>query len=307
MPYRIWQSFLAAALRDQPARAVAGPAHVGRRETADLKTLKTGFKARPGTVYPGPQQGDLVDRSKATGSWRQRADRLDRALDKYAGTAGEFSVAVADRKTGRGYAYHGNRRQETASIVKVELLAALLLKTQDRGRGLTKAEQARVTKMIRASDNDAATKVYNAVGGAAGLRKAGKRLGLKSTDPAASWGFTRTTADDQLRMLAALTDPNSPLNEPSRKLALHLMGSVNADQNWGVSAASFAGERVLLKNGWTSRSTDQGRWIVNSIGRITDDDTDVDVAVLSQGHGDKQPGVKVVEQVTALTRSYLGW
>ncbi|MFI7541377.1 transglycosylase domain-containing protein [Actinoplanes sp. NPDC049599] len=307
MPYRIWQSFLAAALRDQPTRAVAGPAHVGRRETADLKTLAPGFKGSPATVYPGPQQGDLVDLALATGSWSQRTDRLDRALDKYAGAAGEFSVAVVDRKTGRRYAYHGGREQETASIVKVELLAALLLKAQDQGRGLSSSERARVTKMIRASDNTAATKVYAAVGGTAGLREAGERLGLTSTDPATSWGFTRTTADDQLRLVAALTDPQSPLTEPSRDLALQLMSSVNADQNWGVSAAAFAGERVSLKNGWTSRSAEQGRWIVNSIGRISDDDTDTAVAVLSHGHGDKQRGVDVVEQVTALTRSYLGW
>jgi membrane peptidoglycan carboxypeptidase len=304
MPYRIWQSFLAAALRDQPARAVAGPAHVGRRETADLRTLAPGFKGSPATVYPGPQKGDLVDRSKATGSWAQRVNRLDRALDKY---AGDFSVAVADRRTGRRYAYRGGRKQETASIVKVELLAALLLKAQDQGRDLTKAEKARVTKMIRASDNRAATKVYAAVGGAAGLRQAGERLGLTSTDPAPSWGFTRTTAKDQLRMLAALTDPQSPLSEPSRELALQLMSSVNADQNWGVGAAAFDGERTTLKNGWSSRSTEQGRWIVNSVGRISDDDTDTIVAVLSHGHGDKQRGVDTVEQVTALTRSYLGW
>jgi hypothetical protein len=85
------------------------------------------------------------------------------------------------------------------------------------------------------------------------------------------------------------------------------MSSVNADQNWGVSAAAFGGERISLKNGWSSRSTEQGRWIVNSVGRISDDDTDTAVAVLSHGHGDKQRGIDVVEHVTALTRSYLGW
>jgi beta-lactamase class A len=233
--------------------------------------------------------------------------RLDRALDRVAATVPEFSVTVADRKTGHRYAYHGGRKQETASIVKVELLAALLLRAQDRGRGLSKAEKARVTKMIRASDNQAATKVYDAVGGSTGLRAAGERLGLTSTDPAGSWGFTQTTANDQIRLLKALTDPQSPLTASSRELALGLMSSVNADQNWGISAAAFQGERVSVKNGWSSRSTEQGRWIVNSIGLIKDDDTDTAVAVLSHGHGDKQRGVDVVEQVTALTRSYLGW
>jgi membrane peptidoglycan carboxypeptidase len=303
MPYGIWQSFLAAALRDQPTRPVAAPSYVGRRDTTDLKTLGSLIKVRPGQIYEGPQKGDLVDRSKAKGSWRQRVDRLDRALDKYAATVPEFSVALSDRKTGHRYAYHGGRQLETASIVKVELLAALLLE----GRPLTRAEKSRVTKMIRASDNAAATKVYAAIGGAAGLRATGDRLGLTGTDPAENWGLTRTTAKDQVKVVAALTDPQSPLDENSRELALQLMSSVNADQSWGISAAAFEGEDTYLKNGWLSRSADQGRWIINSVGRISDGDTDTAVAVLSHGHGDKQRGIDVVEHVSALTRSYLGW
>ncbi|RSM46572.1 glycosyl transferase [Actinoplanes sp. ATCC 53533] len=308
MPYRIWQSFLAAALSDRPAPAKTPPSQVvGRRETADLKTLVGGFKTPAGMIYLGPQKGDKVDKSKATGSWQQRVTRLTNALDKYAASVPKFSVALEDRKTGRRYAYHGGQQQETASIIKVELLAALLLRAQDRGRALTAAEQARVTKMIKASDNDAATEVYNSVGGAAGLRVAGQRLGLTDTDPAKSWGLTRTTASDQVRMLVALTDPGSPLNEGSRELMLQLMSSVNADQNWGVSAAAFEGDQTSLKNGWVYRSAEDGRWIINSIGRITGTNTDTTVAVLSRGHGDKQRGIDVVEQVTALTRSYLGW
>jgi membrane peptidoglycan carboxypeptidase len=310
MPYRIWQSFLAAALSDQPAPEKALSPQVGRRETADLKTLGAlgaAIKSRPGMVYPGPQKGDQVDKSKATGSWQQRVTRLTAELDKYAASVPEFSVALQDRKTGRRYDYHGGRQQETASIIKVELLAALLLKAQDRGRRLTAAEQARATKMIKASDNDAATQVYDAVGGAAGLREAGQRLGLTDTDPAKSWGLTRTTASDQVRMLAALSDPSSPLDAKSRELMLQLMSSVNADQNWGISVAAFEGDQTSLKNGWVYRSAKGGRWIINSMGRITGTSTDTTVAVLSRGHGDKQRGIDVVEHVTALTRSYLGW
>ena len=307
MPYRIWQDFLAAALRDQPSPPAAVPAPVGRRETTDLKTLGTFPKVAPGTIYLGPQKGDKVDRSKATGSWQQRVSRLDRALDKYAATVPEFSVALLDRRTGRRYSYHGSRRQETASIVKAELLAALLLQAQDRGRGLTATERGRAEKMIKASDNKTATRVYDAIGGPSGLRAAGSRLGLTSTEPAGSWGLTRTTASDQVRMLDALADPQGPLQPKSRELVQQLMGSVNADQNWGISGAAFEGERTTLKNGWVSRTDDEGRWIVNSIGRITGGKTDTAVAVLSEGHRDKQPGIEVVEQVTALTRSYLGW
>ena len=161
--------------------------------------------------------------------------------------------------------------------------------------------------MIVASDNDTAKRVYADVGGAAGLRAAGRRLGLGDTDPAASSGLSRTTTKDQIRMLRALTDPGSPLTAESRAYVLRLMSSVNADQNWGVSAASLDGEQTALKNGWLARPADDHRWIVNSVGRITGTRTDVSVAVLSDGHAGRQRGIAVVEHVAALTRSHLGW
>jgi membrane peptidoglycan carboxypeptidase len=307
MPYAIWRSFLTGALRGQPSAALPPASAVGRQEATDLKTLTARTKTAPGVVFPGPRRGDQVDRSKATGPWPQRVTRLTQALDRYAGRGLDFSVAVVDRRTGRKYDYHGDRRYEAASVIKVELLAALLLRTQDENRALTGGERTRVTRMIVASDNDAAKQVYAGIGGPAALRAACRRLGLDDTIPTASFGQSLTTAKDQTRMLGALTAAGSPLNSSSKELIRHLMSSVNADQRWGVSAASFEGERTELKNGWLSRSTENGRWIVNSTGRIAGDKTDVSVSVLSHGHHDQPEGVAFVERIAALTRSYLGW
>ncbi|AGZ41353.1 transglycosylase domain-containing protein [Actinoplanes friuliensis] len=306
MPYEIWRKFLAGALRGR-SPALAPAAEVGRPESADLRTLGPDAKRAPGVVYPGPQKGDLVDKSKATGSWQERVARLTAELELYATKVPDFSVAVTDRRTGRRFDFRGDRRYEAASVVKVELLAALLLQAQVQGRQLTAKERTRAEKMIKASDNDAAVKMYAAVGGADGLRLACHELGLDDTDADESFGLTRTTAKDQNRMIAALTAADSPLKESSRDYILQLMASVNADQSWGVSATAFSGERTSLKNGWLSRSTEQGRWIVNSTGRISGDKTDTAVTVLSHGHPTQADGIKVVEQVAALTRSYLGW
>ncbi|GAB2627071.1 hypothetical protein GCM10027087_82660 [Paractinoplanes abujensis] len=307
MPYRIWRAFMAGAMRGRTGEALPRPARIGRVGKGDLASLGPDVPRGKALVFPGPQRGDLVDRSKATGSWAERVERLTGALGKYAESAPDFSVAVVDRRSGRSYDYRGDRRFETASIVKAELLAALLLRAQDEGRELTADERARVRKMIVASDNDAAARVYDDLGGATGLRQAGERLGLRATDPARQVGLSHTTAIDQTRLIGALTASQSPLNRASRELILSLMSSVNADQNWGISAASFSGEQVALKNGWLSRSAEQGRWIVNSIGRISDEDTDVSVVVLSHGHANQADGVAEVERIAALTRSYLGW
>ncbi|MGA5300310.1 transglycosylase domain-containing protein [Nucisporomicrobium flavum] len=307
IPYRIWRSFMADALHDQPARPLADPRMVGTPETVDLKRLPPTVKAYPGYVFPGPQRGDQVDRSKAKGSWAERTDRLTSVLDRYAATVPEFTVSVVDHRTGHRYDYHGDTPLEAASVIKVELLAALLLKAQGANRGLTGAEKSRVAKMIKASDNDAAKKVYQAIGGPGALRDACERLGLHDTEPASSFGLTRTTAKDQTRMVGALIDVDSPLTAKSQKAILSLMSSVNADQTWGVSAAQLAGERTALKNGWLARSTEDNRWIINSTGRITGDKTDVSVSVMSHGHQGQKSGIEVVEHVAALTRSYLGW
>ncbi|GLW31717.1 transglycosylase domain-containing protein [Actinoplanes regularis] len=307
MPYDIFRNFLSGALKGRPAAALPRAAEVGQPQKGDLETLGGDVAMVPGKVFPGPQKGDLVDKSLAKGGWNERVSRLTSALDEYANTAGDFSVSLVDNKTGHRYDYHGDREFETASVVKVELLAALLLQAQDTGRTLTSAEQQRARKMIVASDNDAAVQIYDAIGGVNGLRAALQRLGLDDTDPDANFGLTTTTAKDQTRMVTALTATGSPLNSASRELILQLMSSVNADQTWGVSAASFAGEQTAQKNGWLSRSTEQGRWIVNTTGRVSGEKTDVALSVLSHGHKDQQAGIEVVEQIAALTRSYLGW
>ncbi|MFI1993588.1 transglycosylase domain-containing protein [Actinoplanes sp. NPDC020271] len=308
MPYTIFRDFLAAAFAGRQPTAILPPANVGGLSKGDLETLGADIKmAVPGRVFPGPQKGDQVDRSLAKGSWAERTDRLTGVLTKLADGGPDFAVSLVDRKSGRRYAFRGDRPFESASVVKVELLAALLLRAQDTGHGLTAAEKERARKMIVASDNDAASQIYSAIGGPDALRQALDRLGLKDTEPAANFGLTTTTAEDQTRMVGRLTATDSPLTQASRDQILSLMSSVNADQAWGISAATFSGEQTAQKNGWLARSTENNRWIINSTGRVSSDKVDVALSVLSHGHGGQQEGIRAVENVAALTRSYLGW
>ena len=105
----------------------------------------------------------------------------------------DVSVAVLDTESGAGAAY-GDEAYDTASIVKVDILAALLLLAQDEGRQLNGAEQAYAEAMIRRSDNTSATELLKVIGGEEGLDAANGRLGLTATRAAHAWGLTRTTA-----------------------------------------------------------------------------------------------------------------
>lgn len=211
------------------------------------------------------------------------------------GTAA-VSVAVLDSGSGARAVYGGaDATYDTASIVKVDILAALLLRTQDKGREPTAGERAHAVAMIERSDNDAATALLAAVGGAAGLDAANERFGLTATTAAKAWGLTRTTAADQLTLLEAVfgTDADAELSAESRAYVRGLMARVEADQQWGVSAA---GSAWALKNGWMPR-TATGLWNINSIGQVTADGRSYLVAVLSGGQRTKETGVALVEAV----------
>ncbi|MFF7279956.1 serine hydrolase [Streptomyces griseorubiginosus] len=206
----------------------------------------------------------------------------------------KVSVAVLDVESGDSAVY-GEGAFDTASIVKVDILAALLLQHQDEGTALTAREKAYATTMIENSDNASASALWDTIGKAAGLDAANKRLGLTGTEggDGALWGLTQTTAADQLTLLQQVFGDDSELSESSRSYLQGLMGRIEADQRWGVSAAAD-GSGSALKNGWLPRST-TGLWDINSIGRVTVGGHPFLVAVLSNGNSTQAKGISLVE------------
>ncbi|MER6226273.1 serine hydrolase [Streptomyces sp. 900105755] len=232
-----------------------------------------------------PVTEPVVDRDALLGS----------ALGKVTVPSGaKVSAAVLDLGSGDS-AVHGDSAFDTASIVKVDILATLLLQAQDAGRHLTATEKAYATKMIENSDNTSASQLWDVIGKAAGLDAANKRFGLTSTEggDGALWGLTQTTAADQLTLLQQVFGDDSKLSEASQAYIQGLMKTVESDQRWGVSAAAD-GSQYALKNGWLARST-TGLWDVNSIGRVTVGGTDYLVAVLSKGTVSQAKGISLVE------------
>lgn len=214
----------------------------------------------------------------------------------------EVSVAVLDIESGDSATY-GDGGFDTASIVKVDILATLLLQAQDEKRGLTAQEKRYATAMIEVSDNASASALWTAIGKAAGLAAANKRFGLTDTEGGTGmlWGLTQTTAADQLTLLRQVFAENgeaSQLSEANRTYLQGLMGSIAVDQDWGVSAAAdggTSGARFALKNGWLPR-TATGLWDINSIGRVTAaDGREFLVAVVSNGNTTKAKGISLVE------------
>ncbi|MFD9431798.1 serine hydrolase [Streptomyces sp. NPDC060002] len=214
------------------------------------------------------------------------------------------SAAVLDLDSGDNATY-GENAFDTASIVKVDILATLLLQAQDADRHLTAAEKTYAAAMIENSDNDSASALWRIIGKAEGLDAANERFGLTATAGGDDmlWGLTQTTAADQLILLQQVFGDDSELSEASRTYLRGLMGQIAVDQRWGVSAAAD-GSSWALKNGWLARST-TGLWDINSIGRVTVDGHDCLVAVLSNGNATQTAGISLVEQVAQAAVSTL--
>ncbi|KUL39980.1 serine hydrolase [Actinoplanes awajinensis] len=256
--------------------------------------------ASPTPTGPSPEELAKAERAK-------REKQLTAALKKLTATSPEFSVAVQDKTTGETFAYRGDEHYDTASIVKAQILACMLLKDQDADRAPTSGEMALATPMIQLSDNNATTALFQRLGGRTAVGGCNKRLGLSDTVVNSSWGLTKTTVDDQIKLLSEFVDTKGPLDADSRKAAFKLMNTVNQAQDWGVPAVAKADETFTVKNGWDTRSADGGLWAVNTIGRVTskDDDVDVSVAVLSHNNQSMEGGIALVEKVAKLTRQYL--
>ncbi|SIR74239.1 serine hydrolase [Micromonospora avicenniae] len=214
---------------------------------------------------------------------------------------GQVAVAVKDRESDIAVTV-GDARFQTASIVKVDILAALLVRAQLRNQKITDSDRRNAKKMITASDNDAATALYHRIGGESGLTTANRTFGMKETNPKASWGMTTTTVADQIRLLTSLTYADGPLDEDGRAYLFDLMSQVEEDQDWGVPAAADPGTtEVYVKNGWDTISADGGLWQVNTIGRLVEPGHDWLVAVLSNHHRTQAAGIRKVEAVAKYT------
>jgi hypothetical protein len=211
-------------------------------------------------------------------------------------STGSFAVGIADRATGMAASYRGRATFDTASIVKADILAALLLSTQRRDSDFSQDARSLALEMIELSDNDAASSLWDAIGGAGGLVAADRELGLRQTvpDPEGYWGLTATTVTDQLRLLANLTSSRSPLTVASRRYELSLLRHVDPAQDWGVTAAADPGTRPAVKNGWLPIDP-EGTWIVNSIGVVSHSGHQLLIAVLSAGQPSLGAGIAQVE------------
>lgn len=266
-------------------------------------------------TLPGSQQSAADDSSMqpseeelhAAAQERLQTD-LDAAVSEYvAGLEDEnFYASVAADDGEFQLAYEGEVQHDTASVVKVEILTMVLEEygTLDEVPHwlLDSAES-----MIKDSSNDATNDMlYGGTfdDGHDAIRQAHIDFGLENTNPneTEQWGKTQTTAVDQLRVLE-LALYEDVLDAEQVEYARSLMGDLAESQQWGVSAAAQDGETVWMKNGWDTRDSMGGEWVVNSIGVINGDtDEPIEISILTGGSASDAEGIERVEELAKIIR-----
>jgi hypothetical protein len=190
----------------------------------------------------------------------------------------------------------------SASVIKVTILSALLLKKGGPGR-LSQRERSQAYLMITQSSNSAATALWNDVG-FSHLQTFLNRAGMGQTilDDAA-WGLSLITPHDELLLLQLLSTPGTVLNNRSRNYVLSLMAQVVSDERWGVSAAAPANVTVHIKNGWLPYPGSDD-WRINSIGAFTGTNISYQIVILTAppnaGGQPEAYGIQTIELAAAV-------
>jgi len=212
------------------------------------------------------------------------------------GRSSTVALWVDDPKDGLVCSRNGTAHFDSASVVKVMILGAVLRKALDQHRYLTGTEVSRLRAMITQSDNNAASALWAQLGHAY-LQHFLNIAGMKQTSlgPGGYWGLTQITAHDEMLLLRLLLTPNAVLSPASRAYGLSLMAQVISSQRWGVPAGAPTSVVVHVKNGWLPRATHG--WRIHSIGGFTWSTGWYSIVVLTQDNPTMAYGVTTIQAI----------
>lgn len=224
----------------------------------------------------------------------------------------DLTGGIYDLRTRRTYLYRPSHPEVTASMVKIDILADLLYEAQRARRSLSPAELALATSMIEYSDNNAAQKLWNDIGGFGlssrlsgtggyyAISSFNHLLGFTQTITNWGWGLMRTTPADYLKLLRAITEPNSILDPSSRALINSLMYRVTPSQRFGLGDLPSE-VKVELKNGWYPEPTG---WQVNTCGLTSYRSTDYLAVIMTAQNPDETYAISTVNDLAGLLFTY---
>jgi len=220
------------------------------------------------------------------------------AIARYAATRSDaVTVAVEDLHSGQILQFRPGVLENTASTLKVDILATLLVRDQSEGAMITPTDQSLAVPMIEESLDSAADTLWGELGPDP-VAAMERQAGMTSTVPATNgvWGATVTSALDRLAMVRTVVLPNSVLSDSSRAYVLNLMEHITPSQDWGATGGVPAGVTVALKNGFAVIDG----WQINTEGWVSGDGRNYLIAVLTNGNASEGYGIETVNAISSI-------
>ncbi|GAA2272799.1 serine hydrolase [Streptomyces hawaiiensis] len=209
---------------------------------------------------------------------------------------GTVAVGLYDRSTNTTCTLRASSAYDSASVVKVTVLAALLWDAKKSNRYLTDRENTLAKAMITKSDNAATSTLWKQLG-MTKIKNFLAAAGMTQTKPGTNgyWGLTQITVTDEQKLLKLLTAKNAVLSDNARAYIIKLMGQVVSSQRWGTPYGVPSGVTVAVKNGWLQRSTNG--WRVHSVGAFKGGGHDYVMTVLTHGNSTMNYGIATIQAV----------
>jgi hypothetical protein len=230
-----------------------------------LASVGAGLRFVPGSpFYPAPEPPSPLEAAMPFEFTEITPESL--------GTEGFLSWAYLDRRDGTIVGSENmSAPTDTASMIRAWLGADYLRRTAEQGDAPPEADLADVQAMIRDSDDAAADRIVEKVGGATGT--VGRLVTMcqlsDSQADAADWRKTVISARDAVRMGACLADGRAAGAQWTPWI-MDAMRQVRGEGDFGIRKAFPTDYRttIAIENGWAPRDA-EGLWHVNCLA-ITD-------------------------------------
>lgn len=221
------------------------------------------------TTSPG---STAVSPSASTSASPAPTDQQQRRFVKAAALVGRqpgvLGVVVRDRQTGKVWRAGETRHPTwTASTIKLAMVVGLLERSRAGEITLDTTARQQIAAMLRVSDDNAATALWNRYGRDTQLPRFQQRYGMSGLTTVAGfekfWGHLKCTAEDLSHLMSYVLDKLDP---EDRAYVLDAMRHVGTIQQWGVWSAG-ATQHPGTKDGW-SIEPDGGskHWVTNTVG-----------------------------------------
>ncbi len=168
-------------------------------------------------------------------------------------------------------------------------MVALLREPEVRDDRLSRSERRLLGPMIKRSDNQTATAIYNRVGEGA-LHELARDAGMDSFTTQPTWGLSTITAREQARFVYRL---ERFIPKRHRAYAMQLLTRIVRSQRWGIPPVAPRGWKLHFKGGWSGRPN----WRVNQVMLLRRPPRRFSVAILTRDQPSKDYGERSIEGV----------